>query len=295
VEDLLENLRHAPAHRRVHHLLAVCAGKPVGGATLIVDDMRAESAALPFLFVTPDHRRRGVGSLLFEAARQRARAHDRGRLRTMTVASHAAATAFMERAGGRPGLVVEQSRCPTAELDVEQLQAWVDRAAERARGYSLVAFDGVCPEEHLEAFAAVIPIMNTAPHAEGAEDVVPSPDEVRESMRAHVRQGNESWTICAREDSGGRFVGYTELSLPRRRPWQVIQGDTGVHPGHRERGIGRWLKARNALRLLAEHPEVDYIETWNASANAAMLSINKAMGFRPIVSWQEWDLPTAQR
>ena len=50
------------------------------------------------------------------------------------------------------------------------------------------------------------------------------------------------------------------------------------------------MKAQNALRLLAERPEVDYIETWNASTNAPMVSINRAMGFRTVAAWQEWQL-----
>ena len=155
-----------------------------------------------------------------------------------------------------------------------------------------MAFDGVCPDELLEAFAAVIPIMNTAPRAPGTEDVAPTPAEVTENMEAHVRQGNESWTICAREDVTRRFVGYTELSFPSRRPWEASQGDTGVDIAHRGLGIGRWLKAQNALRLLEERPNVEYIETRNAGVNEPMISINRTMGFRPVAMWQEWEFRT---
>ena len=59
---------------------------------------------------------------------------------------------------------------------------------------------------------------------------------------------------------------------------------------HRNLGLGRWLKAANALRLLDERPEVTTIETWNAGVNAAMLAINHAMGFQPVAEWQEWTL-----
>jgi GNAT superfamily N-acetyltransferase len=113
-------------------------------------------------------------------------------------------------------------------------------------------------------------------------------------MAAHVAHGNTSWTVCARDDRTGRFVGYTELSLSHWRPWLAGQGDTGVHPDHRQRGIGRWLKAHNALRLLAEKPGVELIETWNAASNAAMLSINRAMGFDVVARRQEWNVPVCQ-
>jgi GNAT superfamily N-acetyltransferase len=173
------------------------------------------------------------------------------------------------------------------------LTEWVARARERAGGYSLVPFDGVCPPEHLEAFAAVVPVMNTAPGAHVDHQAPPSPEYVRDNMAAHVRQGNDSWTVCARDDATGRFVGYTELSISHHRPWWARQGDTGVDAEHRRRGIGRWLKAHNALRLLRERPDVEYIETWNAVGNTPMLAINRTMGFAPVALWQQWELPVS--
>ncbi len=291
-DDLHAEVVHTPVHRSVHSLFATEDGDPAGACQVVIDGRRGQSAWLRFLYVASEHRRKGIGSRLLDAALERARAEGRSRLRAMTVTADVAGGSFAERYGGRAGLIVEQSRCLTSTLDPVLLQTWVDRATERASGYSLVAFDGVCPEELLDAFAAVIPIMNTAPRAPGAEDVVPSPAEVRENMSAHVGQGNEPWTICAREDATGRFVGYTELSLPSRRPWEASQGDTGVDKAHRGLGIGRWLKAQNALRLLQERREVEYIETRNADANDAMLSINRTMGFRAVAMWQEWEFPT---
>ena len=55
-------------------------------------------------------------------------------------------------------------------------------------------------------------------------------------------------------------------------------------------GLGRWLKASTALRLMSERPDVRFIETWNAGANEPMLAINRAMGFRPACLWRRWDL-----
>jgi hypothetical protein len=80
--------------------------------------------------------------------------------------------------------------------------------------------------------------------------------------------------------------------LPRTWTRIAWQGDTGVWPKHRERGLGRWLKAVNALRLLDEQPEVEFIDTWNAGSNEAMLAINVAMGFRPLENWGIWQAGT---
>lgn len=290
-EEWLTAARHALAEGRSCDVLAMEGGEAVGAAAMVMDGIRSRSAWLKFLFVAPERRRRGIGSALLDAVRAVARADGRDRIRAATVLGVPSATRFAERAGAHAGLVVEHSRCPMATLDRHQLRAWRDRAAERATGYSLVAFDGVCPEEHLDAFVAAIPIMDTAPRTPSTEDFTPTRDQVQELMAAAVQEGTGVWTVCARDDRSGEFVGYTELFFPAHRPWLAAQGDTGVHPGHRERGIGRWLKSLNALRLLAERPEVEFIETSNASVNAAMLSINRAMGFEVVTRRQDWDVP----
>jgi len=81
------------------------------------------------------------------------------------------------------------------------------------------------------------------------------------------------------------------LMISPFRPWMAFQWDTGVDPKHCDLGLGRWLKATNALRLLEEAPQVEEIETWNASSNASMLGINDEMGFRPVAEWQSWEMP----
>ena len=295
VSELQAELLFAPRHRRVLPLLGRWDDRPVAAATLVMDDRRPDTAWLKFLFVTPERRRQGIGGTLLDALAARAVTHGRTRLSTSTPLDHLPATAFMTQAEGRPRDVSEQSRCPTRGLDVGMLTGWVDRAHERASGYSLVSFDGVCPAEHLEAFAAVVPVMNTAPGGHGNEQARPSPEYVRDNMEAHVRQGNDSWTVCARDNTTGDFVGYTELSISHHRRWWARQGDTGVDPDHRRRGIGRWLKAHNALRLLGQRPDVEYIETWNAVGNTSMLAINRAMAFEPIRLWRQWDLPVCAR
>jgi mycothiol synthase len=284
--ELRAMVAYGPPNRRVHPLLAVEEGEPVGAAMLVIDELRPESASLRFLFVVPERRRRGAGSRLLRAVDERTRAAGRTRLRTLALDGHQAAAGFAGRAGARPGSLMEQSRCPVAALPVEELRSWLSPVP----GYSLVAFDGVCPDEHLEAFAAVLPVMNGAPGA-SVDTLAPAPEQVRTMMAGHLSAGNESWTVCARDDRTGRFVGYTELSFSSHRPWHASQGDTAVDPAHRRAGIGRHLKAHTALRLLDERRDVEHIETWNAAENDAMISINRAMGFRVVATWRAWHLP----
>ncbi|MDQ1396172.1 MAG: hypothetical protein QOG64_1431, partial [Acidimicrobiaceae bacterium] len=73
-------------------------------------------------------------------------------------------------------------------------------------------------------------------------------------------------------------------------PQRAWQGDTAVDPAHRNRGIGRWLKAAMLLHVMDERPELRRIETENAGSNDAMLGINVALGFE-VLQWQaEWQV-----
>ena len=90
-------------------------------------------------------------------------------------------------------------------------------------------------------------------------------------------------TLAIAPDGSG--AGISELYSSRHRPSLAWQGDTGVARAHRGRGLGRWLKAANLANLRAEVPEVSVVQTWNATTNPWMLSINVAMGFRPHHDW----------
>ncbi|MEN8151804.1 MAG: GNAT family N-acetyltransferase, partial [Planctomycetota bacterium] len=59
----------------------------------------------------------------------------------------------------------------------------------------------------------------------------------------------------------------------------IHQFITGVRPPYRGRGLGKWLKAANLLRVRREFPQVTVVLTDNATTNEAMLSINKRLGF----------------
>jgi GNAT superfamily N-acetyltransferase len=200
---------------------------------------------------------------------------------------------FLRSIGAEVRLIERRSRCRTAEIDRDLLEGWVRRAGERAAGYSLVAWDGPCPDELLEAWVELKGVMNTAPlESFEWDDERLTAEQWRAIEATNQARGFEMWQVCARHDDSGELAGYTELALPRHWPGACWQEDTGVWPKHRERGLGRWLKAVNALRLLDERPEVEFIDTWNAGSNEAMLGINVAMAFRPLENWGDWQAPT---
>jgi GNAT superfamily N-acetyltransferase len=287
--ELAADLRNVPPHRHVAVGLASEAGQPVGAIRLVLSDTSGNEdlAEVEYLIVRPERRRAGIGRGLVQAVcEQTARA----RIRAYVPVGHAGGLGLAAAVGATPGIVERQNRVGVADLDRQLLENWVRQAGDRAQGYSLVCFDGPCPDEYLEGFALLARVMNTAPRSAGDDDVLPTAAEVRADHETLLDRMGWVWTACARHDATGQLVGYTQLVATQARPWLGQQWDTAVDPAHRNLGLGRWLKAANALRLLDERPEVTSIETWNADVNAAMLAINDAMGFRPVAEWQQWTL-----
>ena len=241
------------------------------------------------VFTAPDRRRAGAGSAVGRALADAAR--DAGRTGiTFEVAVGGIGDAWCERAGLQPDMVVEQNRALVAEPSEDLLAGWV-AAGEAAAGYSLVAYDRVCADDALaESFVEARHIMNDAPRWEGEPPACFTVAELRAAESAVAAAHMDWWCVGVRHDATGAIVGLSELYLPRARPWIAFQGDTGVAPDHRGHGLGAWMKAVNHRRLRAERPSVSVVQTWNASANAPMLRINRALGFRPVQTYRGWYL-----
>jgi RimJ/RimL family protein N-acetyltransferase len=122
------------------------------------------------------------------------------------------------------------------------------------------------------------------------EDIVHTPDEVRHWQQSLQERGIEQWTLYLRELATGELAGFTAVYWDPERPEQLDQGDTGVFPEFRNQGLGTWLKAAMLEKVLHERPQVRRVRTRNAQSNAAMLSINNQLGFKPYFSLDVWQV-----
>lgn len=177
----------------------------------------------------------------------------------------------------------------TKDLNRVLLEEWITKAEERAADYELISFDGPCPDDLAADYVQLREVMNTAPIEDlDWDDETMTVEQLREFEAWDIRRDAVPWIVIARHVPTGELVGFTVIIESRLWPTTAWQGDTGVRPAHRNRGLGRWLKAVNALRLLDERPGVEVVTTWNAGSNEPMLAINHAMGFAPLEWWGEW-------
>ncbi len=294
VAELTERLHHAPFYEDHWCWVAWDDGRQrLLGAGQLIFQRKEDNQHLAYieLWVRPDARGAGLGAALLQPLAERAAAEGRTLLvGAATVGGPGAPVA--EHLGAVATLVEDQNRLPTADVSPALLDGWIERAPERATGYSLVAFDERCPDDLIDRYVTVYDVMNGAPRSASVEDRISSPEWIRAREESNAANGTRVWTVVARHDGTGELVGFTELVFGLHRPWHAWQGNTGVDPAHRDKGLGRWLKAVNLRRLLAERPDVEVVDTWNADSNEAMLAINRQLGFARAVSWQEYEMAT---
>lgn len=245
------------------------------------------------IHVRPDRRGRGYARILAEPVFDYLEQRGRTRMNTYIVEGWPAEK-LCERMGLKSSYREKRSRLVVDQIDLDLMTTWVGRAPERAAAYHLIELETPLPEEHLHKYCELMFQMNTAPMEEfEAEDEVMTPEMWRAMEKMLDGSEKELMTIVAAHAESGEYVGSTSIQTDRLDPAQAWQWETVVHPKHRNKGLGRWLKGANALRAIAGHPEMERIDTWNAGSNEPMLNINVAMGFKAILITNAWQGDTA--
>lgn len=263
-------------------------GTIVGTATLALERRSANRDHADIEVDVPrPARRRSVGRALLRTAAEQARA-DACTIVDAMCREEGTGLRFAEAMGLVPKLRERRSGLRFDRLDLALLAKW----ATPVPGYELVVFEDGYPADWLERLARAAAVMNTAPLDDfEMEPEVITPVELDELQRSRLAKGTLFTTIAAVETATGEIAGYTEL-LHRADRTIAEQEDTGVWPQHRNRGLGRLLKAAMLLRVLERRPWVRGVETWNAGSNDAMLRINIELGFQVLEWWWNIQGPT---
>jgi GNAT superfamily N-acetyltransferase len=292
-EQLTGEMRAGPAWNRMRcavvwdgpeHDRALAAG------LLYLDDRPGNTdSAYIDVSVRSEVRRQGLGRAIL--ARLLDAAEDDGRRSVLAEPwIDSPGPAFLVACGLEDRLPGWRRALDVAGVDGDLLDDWIERVEERAAGYDLVVWEGPAGDR-LAALAEATAIMNTAPFGD-LEDIDDSfsVDDLAEAEASRVRRGIEWWTSAAIAPDG-TIAGFSQLYFNPGHTELAEQGDTGVHPDHRNLGLGRWLKAVILRKLLAERPQMTIVATWNAGSNAPMNAINDQLGFRSVAASGDFQAP----
>ncbi|GAB3951841.1 hypothetical protein GCM10027614_54490 [Micromonospora vulcania] len=200
--------------------------------------------------------------------------------------------AFAAAMGAQPALAEVRRRLHIAEIDRIALRAALAEARPRAEGYQSVCWRDATPQEYV----ADIAYLDGRLHMDAPMgDVQWEPEQVdaeriRGNERALAARGRRLYHLGMRHEESGRLVAWTLLDVGASADWHAFQQITLVDPAHRGHRLGLIAKAENLHHLLTHEPAVRVIDTWNAASNSHMVAINERLGFRPVDSWDNWQL-----
>lgn len=285
----LVDWRHVLGHYAVPRWVVWQEGRVVATSGMYLPLEYSLENAYGWVYVHPEHRRAGLARVI--AAPMFDEGEKEGRTRfAFTINEGRRVEEELAARGGLKSAYREQvSRLSFQNIDWELMESWVARRVERAPDYELLFLESPIEERHLEPFCDLLQVMNTAPSEDLVDaDEVTTPVTWRDTEAKMRLREQDILIYVARHVETGDFAGLTSVSHHRLQPDLVEQWDTGVGVEHRNKGLGRWLKAAMALKLRDEYPQVERIDTENAGSNEPMLAINIEMGFEPVLIQNIW-------
>ena len=263
-------LASVPPRARRKIWVAEADGRIVGWGEAEFDwATEVEDAGGVWVIVHPDHRRRGLGSGLFEQGAGHLKSHGARELRSWADTESAP---FLERRGFVAGRLERLSALDPRSVDTSRL----DATPAGVRVVPLAELLDRLPDVHalyIEA-AADMPADNpetNVPLDEWLDETIGSPDLDRDlSVVVLVDDvpAALSWVYA------DRAHGLADHDL------------TGTARAYRRRGLARLAKLA-VVRRCAE-AGISRLMTENDSENTGMLAINDELGFKPFAEMTEW-------
>ncbi|MGU3410230.1 N-acetyltransferase family protein [Microbacterium sp. M1A1_1b] len=263
--------------------------------------------------VDPDHRRRGVGTLLADHLEGIARAEGRTQWKTYAVSRQVgpasgsgfvqaptgfgavpadeAGVCFLTGRGWHFGQVNRISRLalPADPTQIGRIRAEASAAA--GAQYRVHTWTGATPAR----WEADIAVLETRMSTDAPQGGMDEPEDVWTVERLREREAQQltaprtMLTIAVEDVESTTLAGFSQLAVPHDDTQPVFQWDTLVLREHRGHRLGWLLKVVGIETVERDHPGHPSIVTFNAEENRPMLDVNEAVGFVGVGSEGVWE------
>jgi GNAT superfamily N-acetyltransferase len=224
------------------------------------------------IWVLPEARRQGVGSALYAAVSDAARAAGKTGFQTELSEEHADGRKFLENRG-----FVETDRSKMVRLDLAGLATPDAQPPAGIRFVTLAERPDLLPGVHATA-------VETFPDIPWTDEPISALDFDAFVARDVDRTGipRDAFFVAV-DGASGEVAGYASLIYSAGSTTVAYHDMTAVRRAYRGRGIAGALK--RATITWAVEQGLESLETGNDEQNAPMRAVNLALGYRPMPDW----------
>lgn len=231
----------------------------------------------------PDHRRRGIGSAIYDELERTALARGTKVLIVGVKESMEDGVRFAVARGFKEEKRDWESRLEVTNFDFSRFADAPKRVAEQGITITTLAAEMARDEKQAldEAYALDNDCGRDVPNTDA---FTPLPfDDWKKEVLGSPNSLPEAFYLAVSPE--GRYLGVSNLWSSLEDPSFIWQGLTGVRREARGKGVAMALKLRTVE--YARDKGIREIKTWNDQRNRAMLRINEAMGFAKQPAWIE--------
>ncbi len=284
LEDAVAVLARTPLGWLYRGYAAFESGQMVGEALIIASTTDNLRTADFWVWVPPQHRRRGVGRQIAKHVMRECRELGRDVLQTT-------ATYPFERRADHPYRRFAESLGFTlANTEIERrlllpvredlLDRLAVEAAPHHRAYSILPVVGPIPAELAQGYCdAINRLTIDAPSGDLVVEERLRTPEILADQEEEIREQGRTRVSAFALDSAGSVAALTSSVASAPGEPGVNQWATIVRPGDRGHRLGMAVKVAQIRTIHESFPDKRYITTTNAETNAHMVGINEALGF----------------